>query len=452
MLLTTSFSRIFLISFLLFSSTATAATDVRIWIPGWLATESLATKRASAAVVEHNGVIYAIGGIDGRDFLASSEFSQIQPSGQLAKWQAGSSLNEPRGFFDAVAYNGYIYVVGGGNGPSGHNLLRSIERAAILADGSLGPWEIEPTQLNLPRRCVKLVLVGKRIYAFGGFGGTLLDSIESAEIQDNGHLGPWRIEANTLTMPRYVHAGKKTEHAIIITGGHPAQGGEGLTSVEWAKLDKNAPSLSWQATHSLNTGRYGHSAIQLGDFVYVLGGLERMNYIRSIEKSQVDTQSGEPRPWQETNPLSVALANFGIVTYKNFVYVIGGTNQDGYYNNVEFTSANARGDLGFWGNKQQARDYESWENPMRGTANASPLALQGVVKESLAAGSYVYLRVANANGEEWIAAETGDYALNSYIEYDTGIMMHNFHSQVLKRDFAQIRFVSKVNQYRGSPH
>ena len=106
----------------------------------WLQTSPLSSPRSGAGIVEVHSLIYAIGGIDGVRFLKSSEYAAIHGDGSLSDWQAGSALNEQRAFFGVAAHNGFIYAVGGGNGPSGHHLLRSVERAAILADGRLGPW------------------------------------------------------------------------------------------------------------------------------------------------------------------------------------------------------------------------------------------------------------------------------------------------------------------------
>ncbi len=447
-------SRYMLLTLLFLTSTGqTLAQNERIWIPGWQATEALTTPRAGSAVVQANGIIYAIGGIDGKTFLDSSEFSRIEPSGHLTAWTLSSELTQPRGFFGAIAHNGFIYAIGGGNGPSGHNLLSSVERAEILADGSLGPWIVEKTTLNLPRRCVKVMLINNRIYAFGGFAGTLLDSIESAPILADGHLGPWRIETNTLTLPRYVHAGKKSEKSIIVTGGHNEHQGAGLNSVEWAELNGNTTTLTWQTSSNLITGRYGHNAVILGEHIYAIGGLERINYLRSIEKSKLDPNTGKPGEWKMTNPLSVALANFGVITHNNFIYIIGGTNQDGYYNHVELTSVNARGDIGFWGNKKQASQYERWESPKREASVAITLANHGIVVESIIAGSYAYLYVETPNGKEWIAGEAGQYPMNSQVEYSDGVMMKNFTSATLNKTFESIRFVSKINRLSSSsPH
>ena len=84
----------------------------------WLQTSPLLSPRTGAGVIEVDGVIYAIGGVDGREFLTSSESSAIHKDGSLAPWRAGDALNEARGFFGVAAHQDFIYAVGGGNGPS----------------------------------------------------------------------------------------------------------------------------------------------------------------------------------------------------------------------------------------------------------------------------------------------------------------------------------------------
>jgi len=212
------------------------AQNERIWIPGWQETHPLTTARAGAAVVNEGNHIYVIGGIDGSHFLRSVEQTQLKDNGSIETWSRSEPLNVARGFFAAAVHNGFIYAVGGGNGPSGHNLLRSVERAKLLANGQLGPWQTSPSNMNIPRRCTKVVIFNNRIYAFGGFGGTLLDTIESAAINADGSLGAWRIENKKHVLPRYVHSVKKTTKALFVLGGHNEKQGTGLSDITWSPI------------------------------------------------------------------------------------------------------------------------------------------------------------------------------------------------------------------------
>jgi hypothetical protein len=40
--------------------------------------------------------------------------------------------------------------------------------------------------MNLPRRCVKLTVVGDKLYAVSSVGGTLLDTVERAGLNTGG--------------------------------------------------------------------------------------------------------------------------------------------------------------------------------------------------------------------------------------------------------------------------
>jgi Kelch motif len=191
-----------------------------VWITGWENKSSLMTPRAGAASVEVQGVIYVLGGIDGTRFMNTTEYTRIMSDGALSPWRGTASLREPRGFFSAIAHQKYIYAAGGGNGANGSHLLRSVERAEILSDGTLGPWHTEKQALVYPRRCARLAIVGKYIYAIGGYSGALLDSVERAEILPNGRLGKWQLQPQSLTMPRYVHAVAQHNDTIFVIGGH----------------------------------------------------------------------------------------------------------------------------------------------------------------------------------------------------------------------------------------
>jgi len=418
------------------------AQNEKVWIPGWKTTTAMSAPRAGAAVVENNGVIYVFGGIDGKTFLNNGEFARIEKDGSLSAWQLLPTMNEARGFFDGIVYRNHVYAVGGGNGPAGHNLLRSVERAEIKSDGSLAPWAQEKQTLNLPRRCVKLFIVGDRMYASGGFGGTLLDSLESAPIQTDGSLGPWQIEKNTHSAPRYVHAAKSIGNVALAVGGHNEKEGVGLPLVEIAHIENNNLG-NWQVSTPLHQGRYGLSLAHYGDFVYALGGLGGADFLRSVEKAKLNVD-GTIKSWENTNPLSSARANFGVVITKENIYIIGGTNQVGYFNSVDVAGFNARGDFGFWGTKQEGKAYEHEQG-------RSPIAISkfttdnvGTVAEVINADRYVYLRITSEKGEEWIAAAAAAFSVGQKISFSDGVMMSNFQSKTLNRTFENIRFVSSA--------
>jgi len=413
-----------------------------VWIRGWKETSILNVARAGAAAVVHNNFVYLIAGVDGRQFLRSTEYASIMADGRIGEWELGPRLVEDRGFTDAVVRNGYIYVVGGGNGPNGKHLLTTVERAKIKPDGSLGEWRQETNRTMLPRRCTKLSLIGDYVYSFGGFGGVLLDSVEYAKLESDGSVGEWAMASEPMTMPRYVDSVQEVNGLSFVFGGHDQQKGVGINDVEWAKPQQNGDVNSWQKTSPLKTGRYGLASAKNGRTLYALGGLTGLEYLLSIEKSEVLAEGGVSA-WQETTPMSVPRAEFNAFTHNGHFYVLGGTNRDGYLRSVEYTGINTQGDLGFMGSAQESERYQQ-QAKAKQKSKGPALANEGVVKQLLHTEMYSYLQVLNQGRLVWIAGPKTELPINSRIQYSKGVYMTNFFSKELQRPFPEVTFVSRI--------
>ena len=391
-------------------------------------------------MVVHNNFVYMIAGVDGRNFLRSTEYAPILENGQIGEWKIGPQLVEDRGFTEAVVKNGFIYVVGGGNGPNGQHLLTTVERAKINPDGSLGEWQQEQNRTVLPRRCTKLSLIGDYIYSFGGFGGTLLDSVEYAKIEADGSVGRWTMASEPMTLPRYVNSVKASSGMAFVIGGHDENKGVGITDVEWAKSQQNGDMHSWQKTSSLKTGRYGLASAKHNKTLYVMGGLTGLEYLNSIEKSQVLAEGGLTA-WTETTAMSVPRATFSSFTHNGFLYVLGGTNRDGYLRSVEYAQINDEGDLGFIGTTQERDQYQQL---VQAKKKGPALPNEGVVIQLLHTEMYSYVQVQNQGRLVWLAGPKMDLPLNGRIQYSKGVYMSNFYSKELQRAFPEVTFVSRI--------
>lgn len=420
------------------------SSSAKQWINGWKQTQDLMGPRSGAATAVHNGVIYLIGGVDGRQFVSTTEYARVNQDGSLSPWQRGPDLLEERGFIEAAVHNGYIYVVGGGNGPNGKNLLQSVERAKIKADGSLDAWTKESNGMITPRRCSKVFTTGDYIYSLGGFAGALLNTVERASIQADGHLGPWEIEKDMLTLPRYVNAAKTANGFAYAIGGHDQTKGVGIVDVEWALPNKEAGGVgNWKATSAMQSGRYGLSSAAHGGRVYALGGLTGLEYLNSIELAQVNA-NGELSSWRYTTELSQPRAMFSTVVYQDWIYVIGGTNQDRYLNSVEYANFNSSGDIGFMGTAAEAQQYQAALQQRK--QKKSILPNEGVVLHVQHASMYTYLNVRSNLGDVWLAGPKMDVKLNDKVRFSKGVTMSNFYSKELQQQFPMILFVSKINK------
>ena len=415
-----------------------------VWVPGWQETSSLSVARAGAALVAHNDFLYIIAGVDGRNFLKTIEYAKINSDGSLGSWKQGPPLNIERGFLEAVVSNGSIYVIGGGNGPYGQNLLASAERARINSDGSLGAWEVEKSAMDTPRRCSKLVVSGGHIYSFGGYGGAMLDTVERAEILKDGTLSKWVYEDKTMTLPRYINGVKKVNGIVYVVGGHDESRGVGITNVEQSNIVKTGGLQEWKKTSGLQTGRYALSTAAHGDYLYAMGGLTGSSYLPTIEKTKIKS-NGELSAWQSTTELSGARANFSTVVYKDTLYVLGGVTNESYLTSVEYATFSEKGDIGYIGTEADQMEYKK-KLADRAAASKAPLPNSGVVKKVLQTSAYTYILVSGSSGAAWLAGPKIDVKVDDTISYPNGVNMPNFRSNELKRNFREVIFVGEIRK------
>jgi hypothetical protein len=433
-------SAILVTACLVASGAAGCSRQESVWIAGWKETSPLTIPRAGAAIAQHGDFLYVIGGVDGVDFLGSMEFARIQKDGTVSAWKPGPSLNVPRGFLEAVVRDGWVYVVGGGNGPNGHNLLRSVERAKIQSDGSLGAWVLESSEMVVPRRCSKIVTVSGRLFSLGGFGGALLDSVESAGLNADGGVAAWQLDRETMTIPRYVNGVKAIGSDVYVIGGHDQNQGIGVTSVEWSRIDAGGSLGKWSVAQPMQLGRYALATATYDRFLYALGGITGAEYTASVERTTRDA-NGALGVWTSTTALPYPLSNFSAATHGKNIYIVGGTNLTGYYRSVQYATIDANGDIGFFGTKQEQSELKAKQE----AASVIDLPNSGIVREVLHTSAYTYARVEQADGAmTWLAGPKTDLPLGARVRYSQGVYMTNFFSKELQRPFPEVTFVGTI--------
>jgi hypothetical protein len=418
----------------------------RVWIPDWKEATSINIPRAGTAALQVKDKIYLLGGVDGNNFLKTTEYAQIQKDGSLGPWKMGPQMHEERGFIDAAVHGDYVYVVGGGNGPYGQHLLRSVERARIQPDGTLGPWEQEKNGMVVARRCSKVIVTDKALYSFGGFGGVLLDSVEYAEFQPDGTLGEWKLDPNVMTTLRYINSVKKEGDLFFVIGGHDQAKGNGITDVEWSRPAVDGSLQKWQATTPMQQGRYALSTASYGDYMYALGGISGAEYLDSIERTKVG-KNGQLEPWKPVAAhLDQTRAYFSTIDNKERLYVLVGTNRAGYMSSVIYADRKEDGEIGYWGTPEEALAVKA--RLAKRAAEASQLPYDGVVKEVLQTQAYTYVRVQSTKeGLVWLAGpKVADLKPGDRIGYSEGVGMPDFYSKELKRNFPMVIFVGQVQK------
>lgn len=77
-------------------------------------------------------------------------------------------------------------------------------------------------------------------------------------------------------------------------------------------------------------------------------------------------------------------------------------------------------------------------------ATAAQLPQKGKVLSAIDVPQYTYLEVTQNKKTFWIASPTVAAKRGDVIRFDSGMVMSNFHSKTLNRDFPNISFVNQV--------
>jgi len=340
-----------LLVILLVANNKPSNTPAENWTTNWKTLPSFKYARRALSAVAVDGYLYVIGGVDqAGNYIESVEFSKIQLDGTISNWQSTSALNTGRFYLDAVSSNGYLYALGGGVGELGaENIpVATVERARILADGQLSPWEQLPNMLT-PRRGLKTVTIADRIYATGGYNGLFLKSIESARISPSDNVQPsWRLEPHEATVDRYIHSAANHGNYLYVLGGHVQQADKmSYGDIEMTKIKRDGSLNPWHIERSrLLTPRFIASAFTLNHKLYILGGHNGGTRLNSVEFSPIFSD-GHIGPWEFTTPLNTSRSATSVAVFNNFIYVLGGMGADGVLNSVEMATQAGNGSLGY---------------------------------------------------------------------------------------------------------
>src|SRR5438477_490285 len=88
---------------------------------------SLEARRVGHTTVAYNGYLYLMGGDSSVGIVNDVQYGPISSNGAIGGWDATTSFPIPRYAHTSVAYNGALYVIGGNNGGN----LNDVQYATI---------------------------------------------------------------------------------------------------------------------------------------------------------------------------------------------------------------------------------------------------------------------------------------------------------------------------------
>ena len=330
------------------SSTTPTVSSVSQSEQKWAYTNSFQFERRAFSAVAFNEHMYVIGGVNNQgEYVRPVEYAKIKPDGALGPWQITSALYDDRFYLDAVAINGFIYAIGGANGSLGddNRPSASVSKAKILKEGSLGPW-LKQAYLTTPRRGLRVVNTDTTIYALGGYNGSFLRTVERSTLLPNGDIESWQADQEESLVDRYIHSAAIHKNQIILLAGHVDKSDSmSYADVETATIKPNKTLTPWKIERSrLNQPRFIASATAFNNYIYIAGGHNGKNRINNVEFTSVSSR-GTLGQWRNAAPLNTARSAAALVHYNKFIYMLGGSSNQGVTNTVEYAQQDKSGRL-----------------------------------------------------------------------------------------------------------
>lgn len=306
----------------------------------------LITPRDHHQSVRVGNALYVLGGRSASGVLASIERAPVQDDGTVgAPADAGVSLTTPRERFGAIVANGAVWVVGGVN-VGGHQ--RSVERAPILADGSLGAFAtVAGVELGAGRRDFGLELLGNYVHILGGAGGSgAVATSERAQFLADGTLTSFSVTGNVLLTPRTTHATVVAGNSLYVLGGLDNMGNT-LGSIERAPIHADGSLGAFVAeTTTLVTPRFDLATAVVGNTLYAVGGRGGGLALASVESAPLGLDGVLGAFAAVTGvDLQHPRHGHGVLAIQNMLVAVGGKDANGQIPEVETASLVATGDV-----------------------------------------------------------------------------------------------------------
>lgn len=359
-------------------------------VGSWSTTTTLASARYEDGSVAYNGYLYQLGGYDGSSYLSDTRYAAISTGGSLGSWtNSSNTFTTGRQGLDPVAYNGYLYVVGGSGSSGG---LHDIQYAAINSNGSLGSFTTATTTIAIARIGASTVAYNGYMYVIGGStGGTNKSDVQYAAINSDGSLGSFSSTAS-FTNARYGMAVVAYNGYMYLIGGY--DGTNFYNDIQYAVINSGGTLGSWAPTSSFTNARDYGGAVAYGGHLYIFGGTTASTYLNDVQVASINADGTVDIPTWTTN-FATGRNQFGYAVADGYLYILGGlqantntacnASSSSKCSDVQYTSINAIARTGVY---SKLIDLGS-------TVNVTGITYNGTIPNGASAVTY---RAAGNNG------------------------------------------------------
>ncbi|XP_023295821.1 ring canal kelch protein isoform X2 [Lucilia cuprina] len=233
------------------------------------------------------------------------------------KWYQAAEMPNRRCRAGLAVLGDRVYAVGGFNGS-----LRV--RTVDVYDPATDQWSTS-NSMEARRSTLGVAVLNGCIYAVGGFDGTT--GLCSAEVYDPKNE-VWRFIASMSTRRSSVGVGV-VNNLLYAVGGYDGFTRQCLSSVE----RYNPETDNWHAVADMSARRSGAGVGVLNNILYAVGGHDGPMVRKSVEAYDPETNQ-----WHSVADMSFCRRNAGVVAHDGLLYVVGGDDGDSNLSSVEVYS------------------------------------------------------------------------------------------------------------------
>ncbi len=146
------------------------------------------------AATTARGLLYLVGGNDGIAYRSEAYAAPLQNDGLLDAFSLATSFIQPRAHHASVAVNGNDYVIAGENDAG---VKGAVAFAPLLPGSGVGTWNVG-TSLAPGRTNLAAVAYNNYVYAIGGVGASIYGDTQYSAVNADGSLAGWNMGAQLL--------------------------------------------------------------------------------------------------------------------------------------------------------------------------------------------------------------------------------------------------------------
>lgn len=275
--------------------------------PNWKILGDMPTARYGLGLVEHNGLLYAIGGYN------SSGLNSVEVyDPETNTWQVKAKMPTGRGFLVLAKANNKIYAIGGITGGNLDNITYLYSNEEY--DPVTNKWTAKaPLPLNVQapnnvfgNQFITGATIDNKIYISGGSAGIPVPTFAYDPITD-----AWTDEGMPCSFfINEPYASTSANNELFVIQGAPFQ-------------RYNPTNDEWRVLKPLNLPRTGICLASSSETIYAVGGHGSDDHSRPVSK-KVEVYSISNDNWSSVSDLKNGRTYPGAVILNDKLFVVGG--------------------------------------------------------------------------------------------------------------------------------